>query len=101
MAGSASPHTRWRFAVLFGIAGSLVVGLVVLAFVWPAATAEPRNLPVGIAGPSAQVSAVEQRFAQQDPDPILFVKVASRADAVQRLRARELVGAALLGGRPA
>jgi hypothetical protein len=100
MAVPAPPHTRWRFAVLFGIAGSLVVGLVVLAFVWPAATAEPRNLPVGIAGPSAQVSAVEQRFAQQDPDPISFVEVSSRADAVQRIRSRGLVGAVLLGEHP-
>ena len=100
MAAPTPPRTRWRFAVLFGIAGALIVGIVVLAFAWPAATAEARNLPVGIAGPSSEVSAVEQRFAQQDPDPISFVEVTSRADAVQRIRSREIAGAVLLGERP-
>jgi hypothetical protein len=100
MAGTTSPRTRWRFAVLFGIAGALVVGILVLAFVWPAATARARNLPVGITGPAAQVSAVEQRFAGLDPDPVAFVRVSSRADAVDRIRTREIAGAVLLGNHP-
>lgn len=96
----AAPHTRWRFTVLFGIAGALVVGILVLAFVWPAATADPRGLPVGIAGPAAQVSGVRAAVAKQDPDPVSFVPVSSRADAVDRIRRREIVGAVLLGTKP-
>ena len=34
---STHPRTRWRFAMAFGLAGALVVGLLVTAFIWPAA----------------------------------------------------------------
>jgi hypothetical protein len=101
MSTPAAPlRTRWRFATLFGLAGSLVVGLIVLAFVWPAATMQPRGLPVGIAGPAAQVTALEHALAGQDPDPLAFTRVSSRADAVDRIRSRAIVGAVLLGGSP-
>ncbi len=97
---AASPHTRWGFTVLFGIAGALLVGILVLAFVWPAATAKPRDLPVGIAGPASQVATLEQGFAKQDPDPVSFVRVSSRADAVERIKRREIAGAVLLSDHP-
>jgi hypothetical protein len=96
----ARPHTRWRFTVLFGLAGALVVGIVVLAFVWPAATARARDLPVGISGPAAQVSALRTAIAKQDTDPFSFETVTSRADAVARIRERKLYGAILLGDSP-
>ena len=67
------PPTRWGFAALFGLAGALVVAVIVMAFVWPAATSQAQNLPVGIAGP---------------------------ADAVTRIESRELYGAILLGDEP-
>lgn len=94
------PHTRWRFTVLFGLAGAIVVGIVVLAFVWPAATAKSRDLPVGLSGPSAQVSALKTAIAKQDTDPFDFVTVDSRADAVTQIRERKLYGAVLLGDSP-
>src|SRR5579875_628686 len=100
MPSNPSPRTRWSLAALFGIAAALAIGVVVLAFVWPAATATPRNLPVGIAGPATQVTSIEHAFAKQDPDPVRFVRVTSRADAVTRIRDRRLVGAVLLGSKP-
>ena len=97
---SPRPHTRWRFAVLFGIAGALIVGIVVLAFVWPAATAKARDLPVGIAGPTAQVDQLESALAKQSTRPFDLVAVDSRADAVRAIRERRLYGAVLLGDSP-
>lgn len=99
-ARSAAPRTRWSFAVLFGALGALLVGIVVLAFVWPAATAGPRDLPVGITGPATQVAALRAAAQKQDPDPFRFVVVGSRKDAVQRIRTRELSGAFVLGDAP-
>lgn len=94
------PHTRWSFAVLFGIAGSLVVAIVVLAFVWPAATATARNLPVGLSGPASQVSALKAAIAKQSTHPFAFVTIDSRAEAVREIRERRLDGAILLGDSP-
>lgn len=97
---TAVPPTRWRFAALFGLAAALVVAVIVLAFVWPAATSQPQNLPVGIDGPADAVSAVEGVLAEQDPEPFVLHSVDSRADAVERIEARELYGAILLGDEP-
>jgi hypothetical protein len=93
-------RTRWPLSLLLGLAGALVVGLLVLAFAWPAATAEPRGLPVGISGSADQVRAVERAAARQEPDPVTFRRVPSRTEAVRRIRSRELVGAVLLGSSP-
>lgn len=97
---SAVPPTRWRFAVLFGLAGALIVAVIVMAFVWPAATSQPQNLPAGIDGPADAVSAVEGALAEQDPEPFVLHDVDSREDAVSRIESRELYGAILLGEEP-
>lgn len=98
--GSAARSTRWSFAALFGLIGALVVGVIVIAFVWPAATAQPQNLPVGISGPGEAVSAVEDALAEQDPSPFALQTVDSRDEAVQLIEQRELYGAILLGDEP-
>ncbi|WP_106816494.1 hypothetical protein [Microbacterium timonense] len=92
--------TRWSFAALFGLIGAVVVGIVVMAFVWPAATSQPQNLPVGISGPAEAVNAVEDKLAEQDPAPFVLNEVDSREDAVSRIQSRELYGAILLGDQP-
>ena len=97
---SARPHTRWRFTLIFGFTGALVVSIIVLAFVWPAATATARDLPVGIAGPAAQVEQLKQALAEQDPSPFTLVAVDSRDDAVNEISQRHLYGAILLGDSP-
>lgn len=97
MSKSAVLPTRPVRAVLFGIAGAIVVGLIVLAFVWPSATSKARDIPVGISGPAAQVKTVKDKVSDQDPKPVHFVTVSSRADAVDRIKHREIYGAILLG----
>lgn len=97
---SVVPPTRWRFAALFGLLGALVVAVIVMAFVWPAATSQPQNLPVGIDGPADAVTAVEDVLAEQDPEPFVLHDVDSREDAVSRIESRELYGAILLGEEP-
>ena len=92
--------TRWPIAAAFGLLGSVIVAVIVMAFVWPAATSEPQNLPVGISGPTDAVTAVEDKLAEQDPAPFDLLEVDSRADAVSQIESRELYGAILLGDEP-
>ena len=98
--GSAARPTRWGFAALFGLIGSLAVAVIVMAFVWPAATSQAQNLPVGISGPADAVAAVEDVLAEQDPAPFALQTVDGRDDAVSRMQSRELYGAILLGDEP-
>ncbi|MFF0815136.1 hypothetical protein ACFYVR_08275 [Rhodococcus sp. NPDC003318] len=90
------PHTKWPVAALFGVLGSLAVCLVVLAFLWPTKTAEPKNLPVGISGPAAVVAA----FEAHAPDAFDFVGAADRNDAIEQIRTRETYGAIILADAP-
>jgi hypothetical protein len=92
--------TRWPVAAAFGLLGSVIVAVIVMAFVWPAATAQPQNLPVGISGPTEAVSAVEDKLAEQDPAPFDLSDVGSRDDAVAQIESRDLYGAILLGDEP-
>lgn len=94
------PRTKWGIAALFGIVGSIVVAVVVMAFVWPAATSEVRDLPVAISGPDDQVSLVEDALAEQDPEPFVLQEVDSRDEAVSLIETREIYGAILLGDEP-
>jgi hypothetical protein len=92
--------TRWPVAAAFGLVGSVVVAIIVMAFVWPAATSQPQNLPVGISGPTDAVTAVEDKLGEQDPAPFDLHEVDSREDAVAQIESRELYGAVLLGDEP-
>ncbi|MCW3492467.1 hypothetical protein [Microbacterium sp. SSM24] len=94
------PRTTWSVAALFGVIGALVVAVVVMAFVWPAATSQPQNLPVGIAGPAEAVSMVEGKLAEQDPAPFALQAVDSRDEAVDLIETRQIYGAILLGDQP-
>ena len=93
-------RTKWGVAALFGLLGSLIVAVIVMAFVWPAATSQPQNLPVGISGPAEAVTAVEDKLAEQDPAPFVLHEVESHDDAVSQIESRELYGAILLGDEP-
>lgn len=94
----ARPCTRWRFAVAFGLIGAVLVAVLVTAFIWPAATSSPKNLPVGISGPADRVDAVKTQLATQSPSPLDLVAVDSRDDAINRIKHREIYGAILLEG---
>ncbi|GAB3605600.1 hypothetical protein GCM10027413_10090 [Conyzicola nivalis] len=91
------PHTKWGVAIALGLLGSLVVGLVVLAFLWPAKTSTPQNLPVGITGPAATVSALQEAVTSASPDAFDFTEATDRADAVAQIENRQTYGAIVLG----
>ena len=68
---------RTPIGKVVGIALALVgvVAVIVLAFSWPAVTAEPKDLPVAIAGPAAAIAAAEQAVDAQAEGAIAFVEV--------------------------
>ena len=98
MSDTRIPRTKWAITAAYGIAASLVVAVLIMAFVWPAATSKPQNLPVGVSGPADRVAALEEALEAQEADPFTLVDVSSRDDAVAGIEARELYGAILLDG---
>lgn len=93
-------HTRWGYAILYGVLGAVVVGVVVLAFVWPIATASAKNLPIAIAGTSDQVVAVEKAVNASASGVIDFQQVADRTTAIAKIKNRDVDGAIILPTAP-
>lgn len=89
-------HTKWPVAVVMGVLGSLVVALVVLAFLWPTKTATAQNLPVSVAGPDAAVTAFEKAIDEKSPGTFDFVDASSRDDAVNQIETRQTYGGFVL-----
>lgn len=94
-APSPQPHTKWPAAVLIGVVASVLLAVVVLAFLWPSKTAGTHDLPVSIAGPAASVSAVETALTESGAFD--FAEAADRDEAVSQIESRETYGAIILG----
>ena len=92
--------TSFGTAIGIGAALSLVVGIIVLAFAWPSVTAEPKDLPVAVAGPDASVDQLESRVADQAGGAIALERVDDRDAAVAAIERRDAYGAIVLGDAP-
>ncbi|MGO1768321.1 MAG: hypothetical protein ACTHZX_00085 [Microbacterium sp.] len=92
--------TRWPLAIAIGAAGSLVVALIVLAFLWPTKAMEAKGLPVSISGPDASVSEIQKAFDSSQDGLIEWVEAGDRDEAVEQVEIRETYGALVLGDDP-
>ena len=94
------PHTPWGRAVAIAVAAAVIVAVVLLAFVWPTMTSSVKDVPIAIAGDSAQVATVQKTLEQKTDGVFAVTEVSSRADAVDRIRTRDVYGAIVLGQKP-
>ena len=60
-------HPLWRQLLTVSIALPAVVVAAVLAFAWPAARSQPRDLPVGIVGTSPGSERLVEHLTEADP----------------------------------
>src|SRR5688500_20338798 len=94
MAHSDAPqHTPIGRVIGLALALAAIVSVIVLAFSWPAVTAEAKDLPIAISGPAQAVSAAEDAVDEQAPGAISFVEVDDRGAAVEAVEDREGYGA--------
>jgi hypothetical protein len=90
--------TQRLIALPIGLA--LIVSTLLLAFAWPAVTADVRSLPIAVAGPAEQVAHVVDGLEQNKPGAFEVVTVDDRAAAVELIETREVYGAIVLGAEP-
>ena len=88
------PHTKWPAAIGLGAAVSLILAIVVLAFMWPGKTSTPHNLPVSLAGPAAATQPLQQQIESQGV--IDFVAAKDHDQALEQIQNRETYGAIVL-----
>jgi hypothetical protein len=97
-----SPLTKHRraIAIALPLVLTLAVSVLLLAFTWPAATAEVRGLPVAISGPAPMVEQVSESLVTEADGAIELIEVDDRAGALGAIERREVYGAVLLGAEP-
>ena len=91
---------EWRKVLAACVGVPLAVGLIVLAFLWPVKTSEPRNLPVGIVGPPPAVENFQAAMAENSPGLLDLVEAADRSEAVSQVERRLTFGAIILAAPP-
>jgi hypothetical protein len=80
-------RSRPVIAVGFGVLAGLIVSIVILAFLWPVATSQARELPVGVVGGP---------LPQSGDLPFEITSYGSRAEAVRAIKERKIYGAFVL-----
>ncbi|TDD28559.1 ABC transporter permease [Kribbella turkmenica] len=78
---------------------TVLLTVLLIAFAWPAARSEPRDLPLAVAGPAQAVAQVEQGLEHAMPGGFEVTAVPDRAAAVQKIEDRDVYGAIVLDPR--
>lgn len=94
------PHSPWARVVGLGLALAAVVTLIVLAFSWPGVTSEPKDVPLGIVGPEAQVTQLETALDAKAPGLFEVTAYDDRDTAVAAIEHRDVYGAIVLSDAP-
>jgi hypothetical protein len=89
---SQAPADRHRPSAAAILVVPLAVALVLTLFAWPAARLEPRDLPVGVAGPAAAADAIERRLSTR-PGAFDLHRYRNEAAARGGIEDREVYGA--------
>jgi hypothetical protein len=89
-----SPAVR---AVGIAVGVTVLLGLLVTWFAWPAKALEPRDLPVVVAGPAPAAAALAQQLQTARPGAFAVTTVTDQAAADQALRDRDAYAAFVVG----
>jgi hypothetical protein len=75
-----------------------VIGLAVLGFAWPTGRLAPRDIPVGVVGPSPAVQATTAHLRASVPGAFELRDYPSTQAARTAIRHRDVYGALVVGG---
>ncbi len=75
---------------------SVVLGVLVTAFVWPSSEIAPRDVPIAVAGPPEAVAQVSGQLDQAVPGGFSVEAVASEQEALDAIADRDVYGAVVM-----
>lgn len=97
---ASAPHTPWPRVVALGVGLSVLVGVLVAAFSWPAVTSEVKNLPVAIVAPDTVAEQLEAALDEKAPGTFDLTSADDRAAAVTQIEQRDVYGAIVVAETP-
>jgi hypothetical protein len=93
-------NTPWQKVLGVAVLATIAITIILLAFIWPSVTAEPKNIPVAVAGSSNQTQILAKTLNAQQSNLFDVTVVASRQKAVELIEKREVYGAIIPGSIP-
>lgn len=98
--GAARTQTSIPRTLAIATGLTAIIAVIVLAFSWPAVTADPKDISIAVAGPEAAVSAIETRLMEEGDGVFDTAVVEDRDEAVEGIEERDYFGAIILGTEP-
>lgn len=93
MAKKKQKVPMWMEPLKLAVGGALIVSLMALAMMWPLITAEPKGVPVAVAGDSKATSAIKTNLEKQSDGALDVSLVENRDKAIEQVESREVYGA--------
>ena len=86
-----------RFTIAIPIIHSVLMSVLLLLFTWPAATAEPRNVPIGLVGPAQMTEVLAETIDSQRPGAFSIEFFDTASEATSAIESKEIYGAIEVG----
>ncbi len=98
---AAAAARRWPPVLAAALGLSVLLGVLLTAFAWPATNSAPHQVPIAVAAPGPAAGAVEQGLRQAGDDAFAVTSVQDRRAAVDLIENRDVYGAIVVSqGRP-
>ena len=91
--------TNVRFAIALPLIHAALMSVLLLLFTWPAATAEPRNVPIGLVGPAKMTEAIAETIDSQRPGAFSIEFFDTASEATSAIESKEIYGAIEVGAQ--
>src|SRR5919107_1634784 len=98
--GADRPQTPILRTLAIATGLTAIIAVIVLAFSWPAVTADPDDVTIAVVGPEAAVSAIETQLTEESDGVFDITAVDDRDEAVEGIEERDYFGAIILGTEP-
>lgn len=96
----AAVRTPWVRSLALAVGAAAIVVVILLAFLWPTVTSTVKDVPIALAGPTAQITAVEKQLDTTTEGAFAVTAVADRPAATRLIQTRDVFGAIVLGEKP-
>ncbi len=74
----------------------ILMGIAIVAFAWPNLNLAPRDLPLGVVGPTSATAAITTQLRSQDPGAFVTHTYATETDARTAIKHRDIEGAIVI-----
>lgn len=96
MKNPLAAHPPWRQLLIVSIFLPLLIVLAVLAFAWPAARIQPRDVPIGVVGSTPGSQQLIEHLTSAEPGAFDVHLYADQATARSAIESRHVYGAFIM-----